>query len=207
MPRRAQAQLNQMGITQPTTEELSAVLLGGEINGTQVDGILTMRSDGMGWGQIAKEYGMTVGQLMGKGAGLTKQAATLQTKTTGKAGPVSSSTTKSGQARSNGYISSSPKPASASTARNNGYIPSGSGKTQGAGMVSAAGGSSGQGNGKGQTQNKITTSAQSAGMVSAGGQHVSSRASAMPAAARKPWRLDRSRRTDGYSLIRPVLPA
>lgn len=174
--RLAQAQLNQMGITQPTAEELSAVLLGGEINGTRVDGILTMRADGMGWGQIAKEYGMTVGQLMGKGAGLTKQATTLETKTTPKAGAVSSATTKSGQARSNGYISSSPKSASASTARSNGYIPSGSGKTQGVGMVSAAGGSlgsSGQGNGKGQTQNKITTSAQGAGMVSAGGQHVS----------------------------------
>ena len=78
--RLAQAQLNQLGITQPTTEELSAVLLGGDINGSQVDGILAMRADGMGWGQIAKEYGMTVGQIMGKGAGPTKQATTTGTK-------------------------------------------------------------------------------------------------------------------------------
>lgn len=183
--RLAQAQLNQMGITQPTTEELSAVLIGGDINGTQVDGILTLRADGMGWGQIAQEYGMTVGQLMGKGAGLTKQSAgttaTTQTKTTGKAASISGSTTKSGQAsqaRSNGYIPST-KSTSASTARSNGYIPSGSGKSHGGGIVSATGGSMGgssNGGGKGQAH-KITTSAQGAGAVSAGGQHVSMGAS------------------------------
>jgi hypothetical protein len=162
--RLAQAQLNQFGITQPTPEELSAVLLGGDINGTQVDGILAMRADGMGWGQIAKEYGITVGQLMGKGAGLTLPLphanAATQTKTSGKAAYLSSSTTKS---------------TPASHTRSNGYIPSGGGKAQGAGIVSAAGGSagvSGSGGSKGQAH-KITTGAQSAGMVSAGGQHVS----------------------------------
>ena len=162
--RLAEAQLNQMGITQPTTEELAAVLIGGEINGTQVDGILTMRADGMGWGQIAKEYGMTVGQIMGKGGGLTKQTTTATTtsaaKTTGKAASISGSTTKSGQA---------------SQARSTGYIPSGGEKAHGAGIVSAAGGSMGgssNGGGKGQAH-KITTSTQGAGAVSAGGQHVS----------------------------------
>jgi len=178
----AQAQLNQMGITQPTTEELSSVLLGGDINGTQVDGILAMRADGMGWGQIAKEFGITVGQTMGKGTGATKQAATAtsasQAKTTGKGGYISSSTTKSVQAshaRSNGYIPSSSKSASTSHARSNGYIPSGGGKANGAGIVSAAGGSMGgsaHGGGKGQSH-KITSSTQGAGVVSAGGQHVS----------------------------------
>ena len=177
----AQAQLNQMGITQPTTEQLSAVLLGGDINGTQVDGILAMRADGMGWGQIAKEYGITVGQIMGKSTGATKQTATAasasQAKTTGKGGYVSSSTSKSGQSshtRSNGYIPSSSKSASTSHARSNGYIPSG-GKANGAGIVSAAGGSMGgsaHGGGKGQSH-KITSSTQGAGVVSAGGQHVS----------------------------------
>jgi hypothetical protein len=179
--RLAEAQLSQMGITQPTTEELAAVLVGGEINGTQVDGILTMRADGMGWGQIAQEYGMTVGQLMGKGGGLTKQTTTATTttpaKTTGKAASISGSTTKSGQAsqaRSNGYIPST-KSTSASQARSNGYIPSGGGKANGAGIVSAAGGSMGgssNGGGKGQAH-KITTSTQDAGALSAGGQHVS----------------------------------
>lgn len=180
--RLAQAQLSKLGITQPTTEELSAVLLGGDINGTQVDGILTMRADGMGWGQIAREYGMTVGQLMGKGTGLTKQTSTATTtasKTTGKAAATSGGSNPSGkttQARSNGYIPSGSGAASASSGRANGYIPSG-GKSHGAGIVTAGGSSMGaaaQGNGKAQGQShKITASTQGAGVVSAAGQHVS----------------------------------
>jgi hypothetical protein len=178
--RLAQAELNQLGITQPTNEQLSAILVGGEINGTQVDGILTMRADGMGWGQIAKEYGTTVGQIMGKGT--SKQPtptpyASTQEKSTGKPGYIASTTTKSGQAsqsRSNGYIPSS-KSTSASSAHANGYIPSGSGKAHGAGIVTAAGSSMGGSEtreGKGQSH-KTTASAQGAGVVSAGGQQVS----------------------------------
>lgn len=177
--RLAQAELNELGITQPTNEELSAILIGGEINGTQVDGILTQRADGMGWGQIAKEYGTTVGQIMGKGT--SKQPtpyASTQAKTSGKSGYISSSATQSGQAskvHSNGYIPSS-KSTAAASAHANGYIPSGEGKTHGAGIVSAAGGSAGgsaSNEGKGQSHNKITTSTQGVGMVSAGGQQVS----------------------------------
>ena len=155
--RLAQAELGQLGITQPTGDELSAVLLGGEINGTQVDGILSLRADGMGWGQIAQQYGMTVGQLMGKGAGLTRQSATTttssETRATGKAGHVSG----------------------ASQARSNGYIPSGGGDAHGSGMVTASGdsvGGSGYGGSKGQAH-RTTPRSQDAGLVSAGGQHVS----------------------------------
>src|SRR5512139_4146317 len=106
----AQAQLNEFGITQPTAAELSAALLGGEINGTPVDGVLALRAEGMGWGQIALRYGTTVGQLMGKGGGLTKQpVAGAQAKTGFKAASASSSTVKlsqTSQSRSNGYIAS-----------------------------------------------------------------------------------------------------
>lgn len=159
--RLAQAELGRLGITQPTSEELSAVLLGGEVNGTQVDGILSMRADGMGWGQIAQQYGMSVGQLMGKGAGLTKQVSptTTSSQTTGKAG----------------YVSSSPARTAGSQARANGYIPSGSGNAHGSGMVSAAGdsvGGSGHGGSKGQAH-RTATSSRGDGVVSAGGQHVS----------------------------------
>ena len=155
--RLAQAQLNQMGITEPTPEQLSAVLLGGGINGTQVDGILAMRADGMGWGQIAQKYGMTVGQIMGKGVGLSNQTAT-------SAQPKASRTSTSGTA-------SSAKSSASSQVRANGYIPSG--KPAGSGIVTGMGGSanaSGNGGGKGQT---IKASAQGKGAMSAGGQHVS----------------------------------
>lgn len=156
--RLAQSLLSQQGITQPTAEELSAVLLGGDLNGTAVSGILTMRAEGMGWGQIAQQYGMTVGQIMGKGAGLTGQtAASAQAKgtKTSSTGASTSASAKSG-----------------SSSRSNGYIPSG--KTAGAGIVTGMGGgagSTGNGNGKGQT---VKASAhQGGGMVSAGSQHAS----------------------------------
>ncbi|WP_428607440.1 hypothetical protein [Sedimenticola sp.] len=121
----AESTLKQMGITQPTNEELSAVLVGGEINGQPVEGILAMRAEGMGWGQIAREYDMSVGQLMGKG----KVATTLP------------ATTESSAVKSNGYIPSHP-PKSTSVgvqSRGNGYISSGKG--QGSGIVTANGGS------------------------------------------------------------------
>lgn len=63
----AEARLAQMGITRPTSEELSAILLGGEIGGVAVDGILSERAAGAGWGEIAHRYDLKVGQLMGKG--------------------------------------------------------------------------------------------------------------------------------------------
>lgn len=63
----AEAQLQQLGVTQPTGEELSAVLLGGEVNGVSLDGILNERAAGGGWGEIAQRYGFKVGDLMGNG--------------------------------------------------------------------------------------------------------------------------------------------
>lgn len=161
--RLVQAELGQLGITQATPEQLSAMLLGGDINGTQVNGILTLRAEGMGWGQIAQQYGMTVGQLMGKGAVPASQTvASTQTKAAKTGGTISSATTTKSNA--------------SSQVRSNGYIPSGKGS--GSGIVTGMGSSvSGSKNGgsKGQA---IKASAQDNGMVSAGGQHASQHASA-----------------------------
>ena len=164
--RLAQAQLNQMGITEPTDAELAAVLQGGEVGGAQVDGILALRADGMGWGQIAQKSGMTVGQIMGKAPIKTTAGAT-------KTGAVSSSTTRSApQARANGYIPSSPK-GGATQVRSNGYIPSG--KSGGAGIVSGAGDRMGAASAmnRGQTHKAGTHVQGSGGGVSAGGRLVS----------------------------------
>lgn len=156
--RLAQAQLNDLGMAQPTTEELSAVLLGGEINGTPIDGILTLRADGMGWGQIARQYGTTVGQLMGKGSVHAKQSASLPpAKSAGKTTATASATGKTGNP---------PK------AHANGYIPSGKGA--GGGYMTGAGytvSASETGNGKGQTQ-QTSAKAHGAGMASTGGPHA-----------------------------------
>ena len=62
----AEAHLQKLGIDQPTNEQLSAVLVGGEIDGMQLEGILNERAAGAGWGEIAKRYDFRVGELMGK---------------------------------------------------------------------------------------------------------------------------------------------
>lgn len=153
--RMAQAELSKLGIAQPSAEELSAVLLGGEIDGAPVDGILAMRAEGMGWGQIAQQYGTTVGQVMGKGAGLTKQAyIPSQASPGGKNAPGST-----GKAAQHAHA--------------NGYIPSGNGKALGYGIVSGTGASVSvikPDGGKGLA-NKPP--AAGSGMVSAGGQGAS----------------------------------
>lgn len=121
----AESKLAEMGITQPTNEQLSAVLLGGEINGHAVDGILAMRSNGMGWGEIAHQYDMKVGQLMGK----AKPMVTPET------------TTQLSSANSKGYIAPYSKKSSAGFSKHhsNGYIPSSKHHAAGKGMMTANG--------------------------------------------------------------------
>ncbi|MGH7795161.1 MAG: hypothetical protein ACREQ2_09710 [Candidatus Binatia bacterium] len=63
-------------ITQPTPEQLQAALTGGTITQTtgsgltatttttNMPGVLTMRSQGMGWGQIAQKLGTKLGPVM-----------------------------------------------------------------------------------------------------------------------------------------------
>ena len=123
--RLAETKLAEMGITQPTSEQLSAVLLGGDIDGQQVDGILAMRADGMGWGEIAHQYDMKVGQLMGKG----KPTSFVDT-----------STTQTTTANRNGYISpySRNNNPGAFKHQSNGYIPS-SKHGAGKGIITASG--------------------------------------------------------------------
>ncbi len=68
----AKQQLSQVGIDQPTPEQLQAALLGGSITTgsgttattTDLQGILTMRSQDMGWGKIAQELGFKLGPVV-----------------------------------------------------------------------------------------------------------------------------------------------
>lgn len=55
----AQKNLAQQGISQPTAEQLHAALIGT----TAQPGVLQMRADGLGWGQIAKAHATTVGAV------------------------------------------------------------------------------------------------------------------------------------------------
>lgn len=150
----AKAQLNGMGITQPTADQLSAALVGGDINGVAVDGVLTLRSQGMGWGQIARQYGTTVGHLMGKGAGANAAVS-------GAAGATASTRVAS--------------VGGAAHVHHNGYIPSGGVHAGNAGIISAAGegvGSVDAGGGKGHAAG-AGGNGHGAVMASAGGQPAS----------------------------------
>jgi hypothetical protein len=64
----AQFSLSQQGITNPTPQQITAALNGGTVtSGTgstvELKGILTQRSGGMGWGQIAHAEGTTMGKV------------------------------------------------------------------------------------------------------------------------------------------------
>lgn len=162
----AKQQLNQMGITQPTPEQLQAVLLGGTVtNGsgltatsTHVEGILQMRSEGMGWGQIAQKLGYKLGPVM------SEMKSANQSLTTTTSGTSSTSvTTKGGK----GIVNAGGKAAGSAESG----IVSGSGKSHGhsgkgvdakgdvgAGIVTGSGRPvGGQGNAWGHDKGAIVT--------------------------------------------------
>ena len=125
----AQESLRQQGIMQPTSEQLHTALVGGQMvagdSTTQTNGILQMRADGMGWGQIAQKYDVKLGQLMsGKQPVATTTTTTATTSTAGKG-----ITTASGKSSADSVTA---------TGKGHGKTFSGS-KSQGNGIVSASG--------------------------------------------------------------------
>ncbi len=60
----ARTQLAQQGNTNPTPVELQGALMGTSGPGGTQTGVLQMRADGMGWGQIANSMGVKLGPVM-----------------------------------------------------------------------------------------------------------------------------------------------
>ena len=65
----AEASLRQQGITDPTPAQIEAALNGGSVTTpsgktVQLSGVLQMRSDGKGWGQVAQTLGFKLGDVM-----------------------------------------------------------------------------------------------------------------------------------------------
>jgi len=175
----AKQQLSTMGITEPTPEQLQAALTGGEVTYTtesgvtttqKLDGILTMRSDGMGYGQIAKQLDTKLGPVMAGMKSANKNFA---------AGAAASSTKTAAVTKANGTSSSQGKSSPTSS------IVSGSGKAHGGtastvsavkgsgrGIVSAAGKGNGHAYGYSSRSGIVTGSGSAAGsnsgIVSAG---------------------------------------
>ncbi len=97
----AQDALLRAGITKPTAAQLQTALLGGTItkaDGTTVTlkGVLTMRADGMGWGQIAQAGGTKVGPVVSSLKSTQAQLAKLPAAGTTTTTPTSAATTSKG---------------------------------------------------------------------------------------------------------------
>jgi len=97
----AQDQLARLGITDPTQAQLQAALMGGDVTGADgktvtLKGILQMRADGMGWGQIAQASGTKLGPVVSSiKSAHTKVAALPSTSASGTTTSASGTTAKS----------------------------------------------------------------------------------------------------------------
>jgi hypothetical protein len=169
----AKQQLGQLGISQPTPEQLQAALTGGTVTTgtgatattTQLQGVLTMRSQGMGWGQIAQKQGTKLGPVISglKSANqqmTTTNASSAGSQSTGSSSAIVSATGKSqgnsgqnvsGQNRSGeGIVGGSNRSTPSGNAYGRGIV-SGSGQAGGGNSgISTAGGHGNSGQAKGQ---------------------------------------------------------
>lgn len=169
----AKQQLSSLGIAQPTPEQLQAALTGGTITQTTgsgatattttttLQGILTMRSQNMGWGQIAQKLGFKLGPVIaGMKSANHSLAATAAAKSSGASVPGSDSS-------GSGIVSATGK------SQTNSAQGLSHGKGTGQGIVTASG--RGNGNAYGANRSGIVTGSgqtagSSSGIVSAGGR-------------------------------------
>ena len=106
----AKQQLGQLGISQPTPQQLQAALTGGSVTtgtgttgtATQLQGVLTMRSQGMGWGQIAQRQGTKLGPVISGLKSANQQMTTTNASSTASQSTSSSSAIVSGTGKSHG---------------------------------------------------------------------------------------------------------
>jgi hypothetical protein len=184
----AKQQLSTLGITQPTQDQLKAALTGGTITQTttgtgttgtttttNLPGVLTMRSEHMGWGQIAQKLGFKLGPVMAAMKSGNQNLASAATSSSQGSSVVSANGNANGSSEhgivsgsgkpsgnpaqgvsggnssSGGIVSASGKGNGNAYGLNRGSIVTGSGSPGGSsgGVVSARGSGNGAGNGKG----------------------------------------------------------
>jgi hypothetical protein len=168
----AKQQLSALGISQPTPEQLQAALTGGTITqttGTGVNatttttnlpGILTLRSQKMGWGQIAQKLGYKLGPVISSMKS-ANQGLVNSTHTSTSMNGLTTATGRSNSSSSGGIVSGSGK-----VHGNSNAIVSGS-NGSGNGIVTAAG--RGNGNSYGVNRSGIVTGSGSSAAGSHGG--------------------------------------
>jgi antitoxin (DNA-binding transcriptional repressor) of toxin-antitoxin stability system len=144
----AKYQLAQQGITNPTPEQLLTALNGGSItiDGKTVEyqGVLQMRADGLGWGQIAQQLGTKLGPVVSGIKAQNAHIATLPAATSATNATTTGVTTASG-ARSSGGSGGNKGSGGKGILSAGGAPPSGGGSANkgasgGKGVVTAGGG-------------------------------------------------------------------
>ena len=156
----AQDSLARMGITNPTNAQLQAALVGGDITvdgkTTTLKGILTMRADGMGWGQIAQANGTKLGPVVSSIRSTQNKVAALPPATAGGT-TTPTVTTAAGttpKSSSKGVVTATGSSAGSHGSQSKGVVTAGgtaagtvthgnSANAPGKGIVNAAGGSVG----------------------------------------------------------------
>lgn len=139
----AKQQLAAAGITDPTAQQIEAALVGGTVtapNGqtTTLTGVLELRAQGMGWGQIAHQYGYKLGPVI-SGMRASNSAVTKQTAAAkGTAGVTTATSAASGApGNKSGIVTGA------------GATGGGQGHAYGRGIVTGAGTGVGTGGGHG----------------------------------------------------------
>ncbi|MGH7186958.1 MAG: hypothetical protein ACREIB_11875 [Pseudomonadota bacterium] len=130
----AKQQLSGLGIAEPTAQQLQAALVGGTVTGpngqaTSLTGVLTLRAQGMGWGQIAHNLGYKLGPVISGMKAANAHVSTPTPAITGAAG----SNPGQGHAYGRGITTGA-----------GGAGGQGQGNAYGRGIVTGAGGAPGQ---------------------------------------------------------------
>lgn len=154
----AQDSLARLGITNPTNAELQAALMGGEItapdgSAVALRGILQMRADGMGWGNIARASGTTMGAVVSSTRAMQGKAPVAASTATGVTTAAGTPTTVAGGKSAKGITTAAGAATSAGKGPTKG-ITTASGAAPGAasrGLVTAEGASAGHGRSAGIT--------------------------------------------------------
>jgi hypothetical protein len=173
----AKQQLGAMGITEPSPQQLQAALTGGSITTTgttatgtptttttPLKGILTMRSQDMGWGHIAHDLGYKLGPVISSMKHANQNLTTTASTTSGASVKGAGQVNKSSQS---GIVSAGGQ------SHGNSNHGTSNVKGSGSGIVTGSGKGSGNGYAYGNDKGNIVTgsghSGSSGGIVSSGG--------------------------------------
>jgi hypothetical protein len=147
----AKQQLAGLGITDPSAQQIQAALVGGAVTGpngttTSLTGVLALRAQGMGWGQIAQNLGYKLGPVI---SGMKAANAHVSAPTSAASGtrgaPASGVTTAAGSSPGQGNAYGR-----GITTGAGGAAGHGQGNAYGRGITTGAGGSPGQSGAAGQ---------------------------------------------------------